>query len=137
MRFAAENLQKPVILRGGYGGNERHAASGWISDSAAVLRAFLAAIEIWQRLVADPATMLAGYRDLARMCGFNEPEAVRAAVAGSGSCRMAAKPTSVGRRVDRLGIGRGVGIWFFSYRKYLPTHTYTSTQSRADTGVSG
>ena len=43
------------------------------------------------RLAGDPGAMLTGLRDLSRMMGFNEPEAVRVAVAGSGAAALAAK----------------------------------------------
>lgn len=73
--IATENLQKPAI---------RQAIAALRSDNAArldltrqdVLAGILEAIEM-ARMMADPAAMLAGYRDLARMCGFNEPEVHR------------------------------------------------------------
>lgn len=73
--IATENLQKPAI---------RQAIEALRSDNAArldltrqdVLAGILEAIEM-ARVMADPAAMLAGYRDLARMCGFNEPEVHR------------------------------------------------------------
>lgn len=87
--IAAENLQKPVILEAIRGARAQNAARLDLTRRD-VLSGVLAAIEM-AKAKADPATMLAGYRDLARMCGFNEPEAVRVAVAGSGAAVMAAK----------------------------------------------
>jgi len=87
--IAAENLQKPVILEAIRGARAQNAAR-WDVTRQDVLSGVLEAIEM-AKAKADPATMLAGYRDLARMCGFNEPEAVRVAVAGSGAAVMAAK----------------------------------------------
>lgn len=54
-----------------------------------VLAGILEAIEM-ARVMADPTAMLAGLRDLARMCGFNEPEMHRV-VANPGASAVMAK----------------------------------------------
>lgn len=85
--IATENLQKPAI---------RQAIEALRRDNAArldltrqdVLAGILEAIEM-ARVTADPAAMLAGYRDLARMCGFNEPEVDRVEVRPSASAVVA------------------------------------------------
>lgn len=85
--IATENLQKPAI---------RQAIAALRSDNAArldltrqdVLAGILEAIEM-ARVMADPAAMLAGYRDLARMCGFNEPEVHRVEVSPGASAVVA------------------------------------------------
>jgi phage terminase small subunit len=85
--IATENLQKPAI---------RQAIAALRSDNAArldltrqdVLAGILEAIEM-ARVMADPAAMLAGYRDLARMCGFNEPEVHRVEASPSASAVVA------------------------------------------------
>lgn len=53
-----------------------------------VLAGILEAIEM-ARVMADPTAMLAGYRDLARMCGFNEPEVHRVEASASASAVVA------------------------------------------------
>lgn len=53
-----------------------------------VLAGILEAIEV-ARVMADPTAMLAGYRDLARMCGFNEPEVHRLAANPDASAVLA------------------------------------------------
>lgn len=91
--IATENLQKPAI---------RQAIDALRSDNAArldvtrqdVLTGILEAIEM-ARMMADPTAMLAGYRDLARMCGFNEPEVHRVVANPDASAvlaRLAAMP---------------------------------------------
>lgn len=85
--IATENLQKPAI---------RQAIEALRSDNAArldltrqdVLAGILEAIEM-ARVMADPTAMLAGYRDLARMCGFNEPEVHRVEASPSASAVVA------------------------------------------------
>ena len=85
--IATENLQKPAI---------RQAIEALRRDNAArldltrqdVLEGILEAIEV-ARVVAEPAAMLAGYRDLARMCGVNEPEVHRVEVSPSASAVVA------------------------------------------------
>ena len=85
--IATENLQKPAI---------RQAIEALRSDNAArldltrqdVLAGILEAIEM-ARVMADPAAMLAGYRDLARMCGFNEPEVQRVEASPAASAVVA------------------------------------------------
>ncbi len=87
--IAAELLTKPDVLAAIQALQAQNAVR-WDMSRQDVLSGVLEAIAL-ARAKADPATMLAGYRDLARMCGFNEPEAVRVAVAGSGAAVMAAK----------------------------------------------
>lgn len=53
-----------------------------------VLAGILEAIEM-ARVMADPSAMLAGYRDLARMCGFNEPEVHRVEASPAASAVVA------------------------------------------------
>lgn len=53
-----------------------------------VLAGIVEAIEM-ARVMSDPTAMLAGYRDLARMCGFNEPEVHRVSVNPAGSALLA------------------------------------------------
>lgn len=102
--IATENLQKPAI---------RQAIAALRSDNAArldltrqdVLAGILEAIEM-ARVMADPAAMLAGYRDLARMCGFNEPEVHRVEASPSASAAMARFVAMTDEELAALVLGR-------------------------------
>lgn len=87
--IATENLQKPVILEAIQAARARLAADYEVTRQG-VIGGILEAIEM-ARQMADPSAMLTGYRDLARMCGFNEPEVTRVAVVDTASAAFVAK----------------------------------------------
>lgn len=95
--IATENLQKPLVLEA-IQALQAENAERWQVTRRGVIEGVLGAIEM-ARAAGDPSAMLAGYRDLARMCGFNEPEARRVEVvtpAGASAllARLVAMPDS-------------------------------------------
>ena len=87
--IAAENMQKPLILEAIRGAQARNAAAFDVTRQD-VIGGVLEAIAM-ARAAGDPGTMLTGLRDLSRMMGFNEPEAVRAVVVDTASAAYVAK----------------------------------------------
>lgn len=87
--IATENMQKPAIQEAVQAARAKNAAD-WDVTRQGVIGGILEAIEM-ARQMADPSAMLTGYRDLARMCGFNEPEVARVAVADTSSAAFVAK----------------------------------------------
>lgn len=85
--IATENLQKPAILEAIGAARARTAAEFEVTRQG-VITGILEAIEM-ARLASDPSAMLTGYRDLARMCGFNEPKVHRVSVNPAGSAMLA------------------------------------------------
>lgn len=87
--IASENMQKPAVLEA-IRAAKADTAAEWAITRRDVIAGVLEAIDM-ARAQQDPATMLAGCRDLARMMGFNEPEAHQVTVAAPGGAAMAAK----------------------------------------------
>lgn len=87
--IAAELLTKPDVLSAIQALKAQNAAAFDVTRQD-VIGGVLEAIAM-ARAAGDPGAMLTGLRDLSRMMGFNEPEAVRVAVAGSGAAALAAK----------------------------------------------
>lgn len=85
--IATENLQKPAILEAIRAAQVRTAAEFDVTRQG-VIAGVLEAIEM-ARAAGDPMAMLTGLRDLARMCGLNEPEVHRVAVNQAGSAVLA------------------------------------------------
>ncbi len=91
--IACELLTKPDAQEAVRSAQARTAAAFDVTRQG-VIAGILEAIEM-ARMMADPAAMLAGYRDLARMCGFNGPEVHRVVVNPGASAvlaRLAAMP---------------------------------------------
>ncbi len=85
--IACENLTKPDVQEAIRSAQARTAAEFEVTRRG-VIAAILEAIEM-ARVQQDPTAMLAGCRDLARMCGFNESEARRVSVNPAGSAVLA------------------------------------------------
>lgn len=95
--IACEVLTKPDVQEA-IQALQAENAKRWQVTRRGVIEGVLGAIEM-ARAAGDPSAMLAGYRDLARMCGFNEPEARRVEVvtpAGASAllAKLAAMPDS-------------------------------------------
>lgn len=86
---ASEILTYPDIQEAVRAARAKNAAD-WDVTRQSVIGGILEAIEM-ARQMADPAAMLTGYRDLARMCGFNEPEVARVAVVDTSSSALVTK----------------------------------------------
>ena len=87
--IAAELLTKPDVLSAIQALKAQNAAAFDVTRQD-VIGGVLEAIAM-ARLAGDPGAMLTGLRDLSRMMGFNEPEAVRAVVVDTASAAYIAK----------------------------------------------
>jgi hypothetical protein len=87
--IAAELLTKPDVLSAIQALKAQNAAAFDVTRQD-VIGGVLEAIAM-ARAAGDPGAMLTGLRDLSRMMGFNEPEAVRAVVVDTASAAYIAK----------------------------------------------
>ena len=87
--IAAELLTKPDVLAAIQALRAQNAAAFGVTRQD-VIGGVLEAIAM-ARAAGDPGAMLTGLRDLSRMMGFNEPEAVRAVVVDTASAAYIAK----------------------------------------------
>ena len=87
--IAAELLTKPDVLSAIQALKAQNAAAFDVTRQD-VIGGVLEAIAM-ARAAGDPGAMLTGLRDLSRMMGFNEPEAVRAVVVDTASAAYVAK----------------------------------------------
>lgn len=85
--IACELLTKPDVQEAVRSAQARTAAEFDVTRQG-VIAGVLEAIEM-ARSAGDPMAMLTGLRDLARMCGLNEPEVHRVAVNQAGSAWLA------------------------------------------------
>ena len=87
--IAAELLTKPDVLSAIQALKAQNAAAFDVTRQD-VIGGVLEGIAM-ARAAGDPGAMLTGLRDLSRMMGFNEPEAVRAVVVDTASAAYVAK----------------------------------------------
>lgn len=85
------------------------------------------------RVQGEPMAMIAGYRELrcphdGVQCAGSPPGGSRDACGCIGHAGEVGG--HVGHRPCHPGIARGGGIFFFFYRKYLPTHRHIVTDPR-------
>lgn len=90
--IASENLSKPAV-RGAIEARQADARAQAGVDRQRVLDALLEAVEV-ARLQADPMAMIAGWREIAKICGFYAP--TRAEV------RLSAAGQAVRGRIEAL-----------------------------------